>query len=238
MKNKENNEKFSSAKSSLVVLTLNEINGMKKMFPKVNRDWVDEILLVDGGSTDGTREYAKKLGFKVVEQKTSGRGEAFRLGAQNAKNEILVYFSPDGNEDPKDIPKLIKKIRDGNDMVIASRFSKSSVSKDATLIRRIGNNMFTLIINIFFGTKVSDAVNGFRAVKKQVMQNLKTETKNFEIEIEMTIRCAKKGYKIAEIPTIENERIGGEAKLNTLRDGWAYTVLILKEFFRKILVRQ
>ena len=219
-------------KATLVILTLNEIAGMKTIMPQVKQEWVDEILLADGGSTDGTCEYAKELGIKVVNQKTKGRGEAFRVGASEAKNEILVYFSPDGNEDPNDIPKLIGKIREGYDMAIASRFSNDSESKDATLIRRIGNNMFTLAINILFGTRLTDAVNGFRAIRKSVMLDLHTDSNQFEIEIQMTMRCARKKYKITEIPTFEGKRIGGEAKLHTIRDGYAYAKLIAKEFFK------
>ena len=229
----KNSKDSKEMKSTLVVLTLNEIEGMKKVMPRVKKSWVDEMILADGGSTDGTREYAKELGMRVVDQKTKGRGEAFRVGAEAAKNEILVYFSPDGNEDPNDIPKLIDKIREGYDMAIASRFSSKSISEDATLIRRIGNNMFTGIINILFGIWITDAVNGYRAVRKSVMQDLKTDANRFEIEIQMTMRCAKKKYKITEIPTFEGQRIGGVAKLNTLKDGWAYTKLILKEFFMK-----
>ena len=229
----KNSKDSKEMKSTLVVLTLNEIEGMRKIMPRVKKGWVDEMILADGGSTDGTREYAKELGMRVVDQKTKGRGEAFRVGAAAAKNEILVYFSPDGNEDPNDIPKLIDKIREGYDMAIASRFSSKSISEDATLIRRIGNNIFTFVINILFGIWITDAVNGYRAVRKTVMKDLKTDANRFEIEIQMTMRCARKGYKITEIPTFEGQRIGGQAKLSTLKDGWAYTKLILREFFRR-----
>jgi len=217
---------------SLILLTSNEIDGCKKIIPMIPKKGIDEFICVDFNSTDGTREYLKKMGYKVFVQKRRGRGIAFRIGMKKAKGDMLIYFSPDGNEDPKDIPKLIEKIKDGYDMVIASRFHPKSVSEDATFVRRFGNWMFTSLINLFWGANVTDAVNGFRAIKKEVMKNLKTSAKYFEIEIEMTIKCSKKGYKITEIPTIEARRISGKGKLNTFRDGWLYTKFIFEQLFR------
>lgn len=220
-------------KVSLIVLTYNERAGLEKMMPRIKRSWADEILVVDYNSKDGTVELAKKMGFKVIPQLIRGRGNAFRLGLEHAKGDILVYFSPDGNEIPEDIPKLVDKINEGYDMVIASRFSRLSKSEDATFIRRLGNNIFTSVINLLFRTKLTDAVNGFRAIRKSVMQDINTDARYFDIEIQMSMRCGKNGYKTAEIPTIEPKRIEGKGKLNTFVDGWRYTKLILREFLRK-----
>jgi len=216
-------------KVSLILLTCNEIDGCKKIVPMIQKKGIDELICVDLNSTDGTVEYLKKMGYKVYAQKIKGRGIAFRIGMKKAKGDILVYFSPDGNENPKDIPKLVKKIKAGYDMAIASRFHPDSITEDATLVRRFGNLMFTGLINLFWGTNVTDAVNGFRAIKKDVMRNIKTRARYFEIEIEMTIKCSKKGYKITEIPTIEGKRIFGKGKLKTFRDGWLYTKFIFEE---------
>lgn len=219
------------SKVSLILLTSNEIEGCKKIVPTISKKGIDEFICVDFNSTDGTKEYLKKMGYKVFVQKRRGRGIAFRIGMNKASGDILTFFSPDGNEDPKGIPKLIEKINGGYDMAIASRFHPKSVSEDATAVRRFGNWMFTSLINLFWDANVTDAVNGFRAIKKDVMEDLKTRTKYFEIEIEMTIKCSKKGYKIAEIPTIEGRRIGGEGKLRTFRDGWLYTKFIFEQLF-------
>ena len=216
-------------KTTLIVLTLNEIEGVKSIMPRIDRNICDEIIVVDGGSSDGTIEYLTSNGFKVIGQREKGRGNAFRVGMENAKGDILVFFSPDGNEVPDDIPKLISKIKEGYDMVIASRFSKQSESHDATLIRRFGNWYFTKLVNIFWKANVTDAVNGFRAIKKKCMQKLDLKAIYFEIELEMTIKSAKKGYKITEIPTIEPQRIGGKGKLSTIRDGYIYMKLVIKE---------
>ena len=218
-------------KKSLIILTNNEEEGLRKMIPRLKKEWVDEIVVVDWNSKDKTLDIAKKAGYKVVEQRKSGRGVGFRDGLNHSKYDILIYFSPDGNEIPEDIPKLIKKIEEGCDMVIASRFAEKSKSDDATFIRRFGNNMFTFLINLFFKTNVTDAVNGYRAITRKCMEDLNTTALHFDIEIQMTIRSAKKGYKICEIPTFEPERIDGRGRLNTVVDGSRYFRLIFKELF-------
>ena len=215
---------------SLIVLTLNEIDGMKTIMPQVDQGCVNEILVVDGGSTDGTVEEAKHQGLQVIRQEHPGRGEAFREGLRHTKGDILVFFSPDGNEDPQDIPVLVNKLTEGFDMVIASRFGPGFHSDDAGLVTRLGNRAFTIAINRLFGARVSDAVNGFRAITRDCMEALKTRAVHFEIEIEMTMKASRKGYSIGEIPTIERRRIGGRPKLNKVVDGIRYTRFVLEEF--------
>ncbi len=221
-------------KVSLVVLTLNELPGFKAMMPRVKRKWVGEIIVIDGGSTDGTAEYARKKGYKVFSQKNKGRGEAFRAGLEKSSGDVVIYFSPDGNEEPEDIPNLISKMKEGNDMAIASRFGPFSKSHDATFVRRLGNNFFTGLINLLFGLHLTDAVNGFRAITRKAMKAIGTDAVHFEIEIQMTMRCARKGMRIAEIPTIENKRVFGEGKLSTLVDGSRYLKMIVSEYLGKV----
>ncbi|MBI5229339.1 glycosyltransferase family 2 protein [Candidatus Micrarchaeota archaeon] len=216
-------------KTSLILLTWNEIEGCRAVVDKIPRNSVDEILVVDAGSTDGTTAFFKKRKIPVVIQKRKGRGDAFKEGLKNSTGDVLVFFSPDGNENPADIPKLVEGIKKGNDLVIASRFMKGSKSEDAGFVRGFGNNMFTFFVNLLFGAHVRDAVNGFRAIRRDKLERLNLSFKKFEIELEMTIRAAKLGYKIKEIPTFEAERIGGESKAKTLSTGWLYVKTILKE---------
>lgn len=219
--------------SSLIVLTLNEIDGMRLVMPQVDRSWVDEILIVDGGSTDGTVEEAGRLGLRVVRQARRGRGEAFREGLQHSVGDVLVYFSPDGNERAEDIPLLLTKVAEGYDMVIASRFGKGSRSDDAGWITRLGNWAFTAAVNLFFGAHVTDAVNGLRAVTRACMEDLKTTAVHFEIEMEMTILASKKGYRIAEIPTVEPPRVGGKPKLHKVVEGLRFVRFFSRQVLRR-----
>ncbi len=118
------------------VLTLDEIDGVSEIMPKIKKEWADKIIFVDGGSTDGTVEKAKELGFEVIHQKNQGEGNACRVGTDATESDFIMFFSPDGNDVPDDIPKLIEKTNEGYDVVHISRFGKNSVSEDANWLDR------------------------------------------------------------------------------------------------------
>ena len=99
--------------TAIMVLTLDEIDGVSAIMPRIDKKWAEEIIFVDGGSTDGTIEKAKDFGYKVIHQHNKGEGNAFRIGIENTKSDYVMMFSPDGNDVPEDIPKLIKKNRRG-----------------------------------------------------------------------------------------------------------------------------
>ena len=116
-------------KTALLVFTLNEIDGMKAIMPRIKREWVDEILIVDGGSTDGTIEYAIENGYDIFIQEEKGGYNAYVEGIERIKSDTVITFSPDGNSVPEFIPELIAKINEGYDMVIASRYAKGAKSE-------------------------------------------------------------------------------------------------------------
>src|SRR5512147_1763551 len=110
-------------KVTLVIPTLNEIDGMKAIMPKIKREWVDQILVVDGNSTDGTAEWAREHGYEVVVQKRKGMRYAYMDALPYIKGDVMLTFSPDGNSIPELIPECIKKMKEGYDMVIVSRYA-------------------------------------------------------------------------------------------------------------------
>jgi glycosyltransferase involved in cell wall biosynthesis len=221
-------------KSSLIILTFNEIQGIKALFEKIPFNQFNECFAVDAGSRDGTLDFLKEKGIKVILQEKKGRGEAFRLASEKATGDILVFFSPDGNENPADAIKLKKAIEDGYDMAIASRFMKGGESEQAGFLfahRDWGNKFFTFWANLFFRGNLSDSINGFRAVRKDKFKELKVTAEGFAIEYQMSIRALKLNQKIKEIPTIEGQRIGGKSTAKSIPTGLKLLRILLKEIF-------
>lgn len=221
--------------STLVILTRNEIEGSRALFDKIPIAAVDECLVIDGGSKDGTAEFFREKGVRVVEQTILGRGEAFRIAARESKSDYLIFFSPDGNEDPDDIPRLLSKIDEGHDMVIASRFLPSSRNEEDDLYfpwRAWANQAFTLMANILWHGKLTDSINGFRAIRRDVFNRLNPDGPGYVIEYQLSIRAMKLGLNIAEVPTLEGQRIGGESGAPSIPTG----MLFLRFLFREITV--
>lgn len=216
-------------KTTLFVPTLNEIDGMKAIMPRVKKQWVDEILVLDGSSTDGTVEYAKSQGYRVVMQKSKGITNAYREALKIAKGNYIIAFSPDGNSVPEVIPQLVRKIKEGYDMVIASRYMRGAKSDDDDSVTAFGNWMFTKIINICFGGNYTDTLVMFRVFKKGIVKKLHIDVPRAGLEPILSIRCAKLKLKVAEIPASEPKRIGGARKMNPLLNGLDILRLIFSE---------
>lgn len=189
-------------------------------------------MAVDYRSTDGTVSFFEKYGIRVIKQLKKGRGEAFRLAAEEAKFTNLLFFSPDGNEDPQDIPKLVNKMNEGYDMVIASRFMKEAHNEeDDQLIklRKWANQAFTLIANLLWKGELTDSINGYRIITKSAFESLKLDGEGFVIEYQMSMRALKKNMKIAEIPTYESVRIAGKSGSWAVPTGIQFVIQLLKE---------
>ena len=216
----------------VLVLTLDEIEAIQVIMPQIQKSWADKIIFVDCGSTDGTVEKAKELGFDVIHQKNKGEGNACRVGTDATDSDFVMFFSPDGNDVPTDIPKLIEKTKDGHDIVHISRFGKNSISDDANWLDRFGNNMFTFLVNSFFGGKYTDALNGFRIINRKIWNDLKTDAQYLNIEQQTCIRLAKLKIPIFEIEGREPKRIGGERKMRPLTTGAQLSYQIIKEFVK------
>ena len=215
---------------TIIILTLDEIDGVSTIMPQINKNWAEEIVFVDGGSTDGTVEKAKELGFDVIHQKNKGEGNACRIGTDATQSDYIMFFSPDGNDLPEDIPKLIEKTKQGHDVVHISRFGKNSISNDANWFEYFGNKMFTFLVNSFFGGSYTDALNGFRIIKRDFWNELKTDAQYLNIEQQSCIRLAKRKIPIYEIESREPDRIGGERKMRPLTVGAQLSYQIIKEF--------
>jgi len=225
----------------LLVVALNEIEGMKIEMPKVQREWCDQILVLDGGSSDGTVEYAKQMGYDVYIQKGKGLRNAYQEVWPLLKGDWVITISPDGNSPPEYIPKLIEKMREGYDMVIGSRYYGGATSEDDDMLTAFGNFFFTTLINTLHGGYYSDAMTIYRIYKKELFYKLALDQdstyESFEkvfctkigVEPILSARFSKEKLQHADIACPEPPRIGGTRKLQIIRWGLAYMAQVIWE---------
>ena len=220
-------------KSTLAVLVLNEIDAIRQVLPKIQPSWVDEIIVVDGGSTDGTIEFCESLGFRVLRQKKRGYGNGMIELIEIATGDIIIEFMGDGNCKPESIPLLVQKIHEGYDLVIGSRYMPGAKSFDDTPITRLGNWCFTRFINVLFGASYQDAMMGYRAYRKDAFRQLEMDSPGLCFPTQGAIQFARFGFRVTEIPSDEPARIGGVRKAQNVRTGLELCAMIAKEAFRE-----
>ena len=230
-------------KVTLLALTLNEIDGVKAILPQIDRSCCDQIIVVDGGSTDGTVEWCRENGYEVYVQKQKGIRFAYLEIMPYVGGDVIVCISPDGNCPVDAIPQLLDKMREGYDLVIGSRYLGDATSEDDDLVTAFGNWLFTKTVNVLHGGRYTDAMVIYRAFRRQLVYELdldKEESyrlpeKLFHTIISweplMSVRAVKAGKRIAEVAVGEPQRIGGERKLQVLRWGAAYYFQFWRELW-------
>ena len=218
-------------KVTAVIPAKNEEEGIEKIIKNVSR-FVDEVLVVDGHSKDKTRQIAKECGAKVVLDGGKGKGDGIRTGVRKAKGDIIVFIDADGSHNPKDIPKLIKPIKNEKaDLVVASRAKGGSdeIRLDLDgLFRQIGSEIAAILVNFRWRANLTDIQNGFRAIRRKTALALKLESDGFEIEEEMIMKCLKRGVRIMEVAGHEYQRRWGVSKLPTTQ-AWRFLLRLFKE---------
>lgn len=228
---------------TLIALTLNEIDGVKQILPNIDHSLFKQILVVDGGSSDGTVEWCRDNGYEVYIQKCPGIRHAYVEALPMIKGDTILTISPDGNCAPELIPLLLDKMQEGNDLVIGSRYLDDATSDDDDLVTGFGNWLFTKTVNILHGGHYTDVMVIFRIFTKQLIYDLELEKdapyllpeKLFNTTISweplMSVRAAKAKMRISEVAVGEPERIGGERKLQVLRWGAAYYFQFWRELW-------
>lgn len=205
-------------RTSLVVPAYNEEKGLPLVI-KEYKEWVDEILVVDDGSTDDTLAAGQKCindKVKLFKHKVnSGKVAALRTGVEHASGDIIIFTDADCTYPARYVPDLIREIDKGADLVLGARLQNRD---NIPAFNRLGNNIFSFLATYISCMRIKDSQTGLRAFKREMFDKLDVKAKGLEFETKMTVRAAKLGYKIVEIPIEYRERVG-KSKLNPFKDG-------------------
>jgi glycosyltransferase involved in cell wall biosynthesis len=222
------NEKSEKMKISVIIPAYNEEQALKPVVDEY-LPYADEIIIVDDGSSDSTYEIAKTLLNEKVQvlqhEKNQGKVAALRTGVEHATGDIIIFTDADCTYPARYIPEFINKLEHGVDLVLGSRQINR---ENIPLFNRLGNFFFSSLAAYISGKTIVDSQTGFRAFRKEMFEKFDVEARSLEFETKMTVRAAKLGYKIAEIPIEYRARVG-TSKLHPIRDG-------LKMFFGLLAV--
>lgn len=224
-------------KTSLVFITKNEEQGLLSVLPLIDLSLFDQVYAIDGNSKDRTREVFADYGIPVIKQSIPGLGAATLEARKYCQTNAMIFFHPDGNEDYKDLPKFIDYLRLDYELVIASRMIKGSYNEEdekLLKLRKWANLGFALIANTLFGSRkcrVTDVVQGFRAISCQAFDRLYLDQTNCTIDYQMVIRALKLRLKIFEFPTTEGRRIAGATNFASIPTGIAEVKMLLREIW-------
>jgi glycosyltransferase involved in cell wall biosynthesis len=213
-----------------VVPALNEERNIAWVLRRMP-DCVDEVVLVDGFSTDRTIEVARAVlpDVVVVSQRGRGKGAALRTGFDTATGDYVIAIDADGSMEPAEIEYHVSALDLGYDLVKGSRHLRTAGSLDLTPIRRLGNRAFVGTVNLLWGSQFSDLCYGLFGFRRSCLEGLALRSRGFEIETELAVHAVTSGLRIAEVPSIELLRHHGTSNLSAWRDGWSILRLLARE---------
>jgi glycosyltransferase involved in cell wall biosynthesis len=214
---------------SVVIPALNEEPNLPFVLPRIGQ-WVDEVVLVDGYSTDQTIQVARSLlpEIRTISQQGHGKGAALRSGFAAANGDIIVMLDADGSTDPREIPAFVGALAAGADFVKGTRFAQGGGTADMSPLRRLGNRGLVFAVRLLIGGRCSDLCYGYIAFWKRVLPQLDLDADGFAIETQMSVRALAAGLKVAEVPSFESRRLHGKSNLRAIPDGWRALKAILR----------
>jgi|YelNatPaOPRAMG01_1025707.scaffolds.fasta_scaffold10335_5 Glycosyltransferases involved in cell wall biogenesis len=216
-----------------IIPAKDEAHNIKDVIVKTKK-YVDLVLVIDDGSTDNTKEVAESLGAVVIRNEVNlGKADALKIGFKYAIEhnfDTIALLDADGQHDPDELPKLLKKLNEGYDIVVGARkFSPELMPP----LRIFANSTSSFLVSLICGTKILDSQSGYRVLRTEVVKKITFETKRYQLDTEMLIKAARCGFKIGfvEINTIYTER--AKSKINQIIDPLKFLWVTLKlAFFR------
>jgi len=220
-------------KITVIICTLNEEESLPYVLPNIP-EWVDEILLVDGHSTDNTVEVAKTIRpeIKVLYQPGKGKGDALRHGIKHTTGDIIVTLDADKATDPEEMPKFIQPLLNGYDFAKGSRFLQG-FPPNKPRHRILGNWIITITFNILFFRRYTDLCSGYNAFWRAAIEQINPwSSDGFENEPLINTRIRKAGLRVIEVGHLDQGRDKGEVKESSWRQGFKAIKSILRERLR------
>lgn len=224
-------------KLSVIIPIYNEVESIREIVRRVQETklaW--EIVLVDDGSIDGTRDLLKEMDGKdnvrvILHEKNQGKGAAVRTGFDAAKGDVLLIQDADLEYDPRDYPTLVKPLEEEvADVVYGSRFL-GGPRRVVMFWHMIANYMLTFMTNILYNTILSDMETGYKVFRKEVIDGMPLRAKRFDFEPEFTAKVLKRKYRIFEVPISFNPRDYSEGKKIKLKDAFEAVWTLIKYRF-------
>jgi glycosyltransferase involved in cell wall biosynthesis len=224
---------------SVVIPTHNEARNLVHVLPFIPA-FVNEVVLVDGHSTDDTVAVAQRLlpSIRIVEQVGRGKGDALRLGFEQCTGDIIIMLDADGSTDPREMRRFINALVAGHDFVKGSRFLRGGGSADISLLRLFGNFGLCRLVNQLFATRFTDLCYGYMGFKRHCLPHLHIDREGFQVEALINLRLLNARMKITEVPSYEHKRIHGQSHLRTFQDGWLVLGTIMSEYRRRLGMTQ
>lgn len=203
---------------AVVIPALDEESAIGEVVRDVPRNLVEEIVVVDNGSTDRTAEVARAAGARVIREPMRGYGAACLAGAMAVQDaDILVFLDGDRSDDPAEMPVVLRPILEAQaDLVVGSRTSGFAEEGALTSQQRFGNRLVTGMVWLLYGLPLTD-IGPFRAITTAALRDLGMEHKTYGWPVEMIVKAAKKGYRVVNVPVSCRKRIGRSKVAGTMK---------------------